>query len=145
MAISHPTVNELIYLLSRWKGNRTTQDVCKGTGVSRETMRKIERGQPVKLSTLNRIADYFKVPSNDREKLLRACTNLRHGRDVRSITPKRDWTRSRDPQADEILNIASQLSADERKHFLLAMTRPAIRKIIPLLNSIHDARLPKRS
>ena len=54
-------MSELSAILSLLKGNRTTQEIVNGADLSRETFRKLERGQGVKLSTLRDIASYLKL------------------------------------------------------------------------------------
>ncbi len=133
--------SELSHKISILKADRTSAEIVKNADVSRETFRKIERGESVKLSTIKKIADYLKASDEQWRQLVIAWIKLEIGpEDSRHIHLSHETTAINDKLADseQILQLASQLDSSDRKQIILAMTRPEVRRSIPAINALYD-------
>lgn len=131
---------ELSNRIKLLKGDRTTADIVKGANVSRETFRKIERGDTVKLSTLMDIADFLDADDQQRTGLVIAWVKIEigpHAKQVQLSTSNAALHDGSD-EAKEIQSIVAELSAFDRKQVMLVMTRPEVRRVLPALNALYD-------
>lgn len=113
-------------------------------GVSRETLRKIESGETIKISTLKQIATGLGASRPDVIELV--CTWLRcHAGDeieAIDITPR---TKPSALQAagqsatDRLTRAAAALTTREQEILLAAINRPEVLRSIAHLNSLWDA------
>lgn len=132
--------SELAYTIGKLKGDRTSTEIVKRAGVSRETFRKIELGESVKLSTIKKIADFLGASQDQWWQLVISWIKLEIGAEAsrhihisHSATP----TSHKDADCEQILEMVRQLDAHDRKQITLAMARPAVIRTLPALNALY--------
>jgi transcriptional regulator with XRE-family HTH domain len=133
--------SELSHQISLLKGHHTSAEIVKGADVSKETFRKIERGEPVKLSTLRKIANFLKATDAQWGKLVEAWIKLGVGpEEARHLRFHYHSQELRDDASDseQIAQLAKQLNPTERKQIILAITRPEVRRSLAAINSLYD-------
>lgn len=133
--------SELSNKIGILKGSRTSAEIVKNADVSRETFRKIERGESVKLSTIKKIADYLEASPEQWSQLVIAWIKLEIGpEDARHIQLSHESNVINDKAADseQILQLAKQLDTSDRRQIILAMTRPEVRRSLPAINALYD-------
>lgn len=133
-------MSELSHLIKAFQGNYTNAQVLAGAGVSRETYRKLQCGTSVKLSTLRDISRFLKLDESKWRQLVIAWIRLEIGPDAKHIhiEPSPHPIRERDDQSREICTLAAQLSLQDQKHVLKAITRPEVLRVLPSLNHLHE-------
>ncbi len=139
-------MNDVTVLLSLFKGHHSTQAIAKGADISRETFRKLERGTQIKLSTLRAIATYLKLSHAQWLALLTAWIKAEVGPDSQHLEIFVHADDSAKGQARRelktIQELSAQLPAAERQQIILALSRPQVRKCLPLLEQLHHALNP---
>ena len=133
--------SELAHRISLLKGNRSSADIVKGADVSRETFRKIERGESVKLSTVLKIAEFLDADKTQRNEIVVAWFKLEAGDEAKHIrfTFENSALSDKSDEAAQIASLVSQLDTMDRKQIIMALTRPEVRRVLPSLNSLHDS------
>ena len=132
-------MSELSVILSLFKGARTTQEIVDGAGLSRETFRKLERGQGVKLSTLRDIANYLKLSRAQWLALVAAWIKLEIGEaDAKSIQIIANETAAVPREVRQLQELALQLPPAELHQVILALSRPEVRRSCIALNQLYD-------
>lgn len=122
------------------KGRRTTAEIIKGADVSRETFRKIERGQLVKVPTLKKICDYLGADKQQWSEILAAAMKLKIGNDARHLNISYGKTPNKQDQSDrdQVVNLVEQLDEFDRQQIIMAMMRPQVRSCLPSINKLYD-------
>ena len=135
--------NELSTLIATYKGNHTSAELIAGAKISRETFRKIERGQSVKLKTLNAIAVFLDLDHSAWIKLVIAWMRIEAGDDAKWIElTARQTANLKEEGPDgietEITKLVTQLSASDRRQIVLTIARPEVRRTLPAINALYD-------
>lgn len=137
-------MSELSAKLATLKRARKTKEIIAAAGVSRQTFRKIELGESVKLSTLKEIALALGVTSDSPEwlELVVAWIKTEVGHDSRKL-----WIEARDSnvlresgESDtaRAMMLFSELTAADRVEIIKAMQRPEVRACLPAINSVWE-------
>lgn len=142
-------MSELSSKLAALKGKRTTKEIIGLAEISRETFRKVERGEAgVKLSTLKAIADALGVSQDQWTDLVAAWLKVEAGEEAHrlSIKPKHpsDVGQTESSQVAHAAILFQQLNAAERQEILKAMERKEVRNCLPSINRVWE-RLSKPS
>lgn len=138
-------MSELSNKLAALKGKHTTAEIVEKLGISRETFRRIERGDSVKLSTLKEIANVLGVKDEDWIELIIAWIKLEIGQDAQKM-----WIEPKEQKASKLhdaqesaqakaMMLFNQLNSEDRHQIILAMERPEIRRSLPALNKLYDS------
>src|SRR5258707_1226791 len=134
-------MSELSHLVRVFKGDKPTSAILKGADVSRETFRKIDHGQSVKLATLRSISKYLRLSQDQWRQIVMAWVKLEIGSDARHIqlVQTADALHGRADKSHQIQNVAAQLEPSDQKQVLLAMSRPEVRRLLHALNDFYEA------
>lgn len=105
--------------------------VAKKTGLSRESIFRIERGEQVKLTTLRKIATALQGSPSQWADLLAAWLRFQAGQhaklvSIESLKPASSLKEDSDAWATKVLELISRLPAAERKNILFALENPQI-------------------
>lgn len=137
-------MSELSAKIEGLKGELTTQEVISLAKVSRETFRKIERGESVKLSTLRAIARALKASESAWLDLLVAWLKKEAGDEKNKIwiePREKDFATVHDDvtsQSARALMLFGDLNAAERAEIIKAMERPEVRGCLPAINRVWE-------
>ena len=132
-------VSELSVLLSLFKGHRTTQEIVDGAALSRETFRKLQRGQGVKLSTLRDIATYLKLTRSQWLALVVAWIKLEVGEaEAKYLQIIVNETAGVPREVRQLQELALQLPPAELQQVILAISRPEVRLACIGLNRVYE-------
>lgn len=137
-------MSELSAKLAGLKSGRKTTEVLEFVKVSRQTFRRIERGESVKLSTLKAIATAFKVTDTEWLDLLVAWLKTEAGYDARKlwIEPKDSSVSAlRDIDAGQVARatmLFSELTHADRIEITKAMQRSEVRACLPAINRVWE-------
>lgn len=135
-------MSELSAKISEFKGQRQTSEIIESAGISRQTFRKIELGDSVKLSTLRAISNAIGATDEQWLELLVAWLKNEAGTEARKI-----WIESRADKAKEshqpsgtarAMMAFEQLNAGEREQILLAMQRKEVIACLPAINRVWE-------
>lgn len=135
-------MSELSARLSQIKGQRQTKEIIESAGISRETFRRIERGETVKRETLREISNALGATREQWLDLLAAWLMIEAGQDAPSIwiEPKasgelKDATRNQTALATMLFQ---QLNAEERQQVMKAMQRKEVLSCLPAINQVWE-------
>ena len=134
-------MSELANLIKLLRGNKTAADIVRNADVSRETFRKIEAGEVVKLSTIKKISDYLGADQGQWHDLIIAWCRMQIPKeDVRHIQFIHGGGAMNDSTSDseQILKLALQLDTQDRKQIIKTMTRPEVMRSLPSINNLWE-------
>ncbi|HEU5123927.1 MAG TPA: hypothetical protein VFW05_07675 [Verrucomicrobiae bacterium] len=143
-------MSELSAKLSDFKGQRKTSDIIAAAGISRETFRKIERGQPTRLDTLRQISQAMKLSEDQWMELMIAWIKSQLGDqssklEIRPLSESSVLkNRARNP-VDDVMMLFTNLNAAERIDIIKAMQRKEVRACLPGINRIWEKFSPDSS
>jgi len=135
---------DLSVLIRRLKGRRSTAEVVRGAGVSRETFRKIERGQTVKLDTLKAIADSLNVSNEAWRQLVIGWIKAEIGQHACGISfaltseAHEASPRYLSPAESGLLQQLEHLNQDEKIEANKALQRKEVIAFLPAINELID-------
>jgi transcriptional regulator with XRE-family HTH domain len=143
--------SKLADLINPLKGDRTTADIVEGAGVSRETLRRIDLGQCVKLSTLHDIARFLGADETRWAQMVVAWMELEIELELGPEMRRRlkfgyEPEQPRNEDDDEIREgtaLLRQLSKSDRGQFLQVMRRAEALPVIAALNATCDSLVSK--
>lgn len=126
------------------RGTQSLDDAAHKAKLSRETLRKIEAGVPIKLPTLRAL--HRALGGNHSDWLELECTWLqwhaRADRDDITIEPRRKASKLRHTgtaEAQELTKRFTNLTTTEQKQILAAMDRPQVLRSITHLNELYES------
>lgn len=134
-------MSELSARIADLKGTRPTSEIISAAKVSRQTFRKIELGESVKLSTLRQIADAIGANEQQWAELLAAWLSAEAGGESRLlwIHPRGEaFSESKDSPAARALMLFEQLNAADRQHVLKTMQRKEVLACLPAINRVWE-------
>lgn len=135
-------MSELSARLAALKNHVQTAEIIKLAGVSRETFRKIERGDSVKLKTLHQIAKALKADEEQWIELVIAWLKTEAGPAAAKI-----WIQSKTPstlkdaresQSTQALMLFETLNAADRAEVIKTMQRKEVITCIAAINRVID-------
>lgn len=136
-------MSELSSQLAKLKGNRTTKEIIKAARCSRETFRRIERGDSVKLCTLQTIATTLGATKS--EWITMAANWARHelesgiGADANAICIKLATDNTKPKEQTKAMHLFTSLPHEQRVQIVKTMERPAVIKMLPAIHAVFDA------
>jgi transcriptional regulator with XRE-family HTH domain len=136
-------MSELSAKLALLKGDRKTSEIIKDAGIARETFRKIERGDSVKLSTLRDISTAMDLTPTEWTDLIIAWLKTEAGPESRNLIIE---TRGQPPslhdqpdsQVSAAMALFQNLNAAEREDITKAMERKEVRACLPSINRVWE-------
>jgi transcriptional regulator with XRE-family HTH domain len=137
-------MSQLSGRLAALKGSQKTSDIIAKANVSRETFRKIERGEAVKLSTLRQIAKALHVSEEEWLDLLIAWIQTEVGKDSHYLwieTKESGHSRLHDATADQTakaMMLFQELNHTDRLEIIKAMQRPEVMACIRGINGVWE-------
>jgi DNA-binding Xre family transcriptional regulator len=135
-------MSELSAKLAALKGEQTTSEIIQKAGLSRETFRKMERGEGVKLTTLRQIFEALDCEESEWVDLLIAWIQTEIGPESARI-----WIHSREPSAlkegkpdiaAQAMAVFQKLNAVDRDQVLKTMQRREVLNCLPAINQVWE-------
>jgi transcriptional regulator with XRE-family HTH domain len=128
-------MSELAYLLRTLRGKRSADDVAHNTGLSRESIFRIERGGTVKLDTVRQIAIDLGASRAQWLGILTAWLKNQAGKesDKLFIEPKNTTSpelNDKISDSSQAMMLFTELNALQRKEILFAMQNPSVITIL---------------
>ena len=131
-------MSELSVKMASLKSTTTTSDVIRATGVARETFRRIERGETVKLNTLKHICESLKCSEAQWVEIMAAWVVAELGPDAHKLKIEVAGKHS-SPKKNELSTLIEHLPHEHRVQITKAIQRPSVIKAIISLNAIYDS------
>src|SRR6266699_5035017 len=135
-------MSELSVKIANLKRKQTTRAVIGKAGISRETFRRIERGDSVKLNTLKQIVEALGGNKSDWLETLVAWIKGELGDDVDKFDIQLngdDILKSQAQSKQVHLNkLFEKLPQEQRLQVIKILQRPEILRCLPSLNALYE-------
>jgi|GEM_PF-1359214 len=126
-------MNILAEKIINMRGAKTQPEFAKQTNLSLRTICKLERGDSVKLSTLQQIRDRLLLDRSQWIELLTAWIQSEVGSDDFSLVLKRSSTES-----PEFVLLFNSLSQENQKNIKKALQRPEVLACLGPINKVWE-------